>query len=121
MSSTPLHLLHFEGGDALPAFRAQALRARLQAVCPLVPALAARFVHWVAFAAAPAPSTVDKLAALLTYGDACTGRAAGELIVVMPRLGTVSPWASKASAIARNCGVAVPRVARVVEYRLPLD
>ncbi len=121
MSSTPLHLLHFEGGDALPAFRAQALRARLQAVCPRVASVAARFVHWVAFDAAPAPSTVDKLAALLTYGDACTGRAAGELIVVMPRLGTVSPWASKASDIARNCGVAVHRVERVVEYRLTLD
>jgi phosphoribosylformylglycinamidine synthase len=28
MSATPLHLMHFEGGDALSAFRAQALLAR---------------------------------------------------------------------------------------------
>jgi phosphoribosylformylglycinamidine synthase len=39
----------------------------------------------------------------------------------MPRLGTVSPWASKASDIARNCGLAVHRIERVVEYRLGLE
>jgi hypothetical protein len=49
---------------------------------------------------------IDKLAALLTYGDAYAGPAGGELVVVMPRLGTVSPWASKATDIARNCGLA---------------
>ncbi len=42
----------------------------------------------------------------------------GQLVVVMPRLGTVSPWASKASDIAHNCGLAVHRVERVTEYRL---
>ena len=31
MSSAPQHLMHFEGGNALSAFRAQALLARLQA------------------------------------------------------------------------------------------
>jgi phosphoribosylformylglycinamidine synthase len=36
----------------------------------------------------------------------------------MPRLGTVSPWASKATDIARNCGLALHRVERVTEYRL---
>ena len=42
-------------------------------------------------------------------------------VVVMPRLGTLSPWASKASDIAHNCGLAsVHRVERVTEYRLAL-
>ena len=121
MSSTPLHLMHFEGGDALPAFRAQALLARLQGVCPRVAAVAGRFVHWAAFDDAPAPAAVDKLAALLTYGDDFAGPATGERVVVMPRLGTVSPWASKATDIARNCGLVVHRVERVVEYTLTLD
>ena len=31
MSATPLHLVHFEGGDALSAFRTRALLAQLQA------------------------------------------------------------------------------------------
>ena len=38
----------------------------------------------------------------------------------MPRLGTVSPWASKATDIARNCGLLLHRVERVTEFRLTL-
>ncbi|MBL8313068.1 MAG: phosphoribosylformylglycinamidine synthase [Rubrivivax sp.] len=116
MSATPLHLKHFEGGDALSAFRARALLARLQAACPRITAVAARHVHWVAFDVMP-PSP-DKIAALLDYGPAYQGPAEGELVLVMPRLGTVSPWASKATDIARNCGVVLHRVERVTEYRL---
>jgi phosphoribosylformylglycinamidine synthase len=122
MSSAPLHLLCFEGGDALPAFRASALAARLQAACERVDGVSARFVHWVAFDAAPTRESLDKLAALLDYGDPTAAPHVGpaQTVLVMPRLGTVSPWASKASDIARNCGVVLHRVERVVEYRLGL-
>src|SRR5690606_26189978 len=54
------------------------------------------------------------------YGDAYEGSADGDLIVVAPRLGTVSPWASKATDIAHNCGLAVRRVERVTEFRVTL-
>ena len=118
MSATPLQLMHFEGGDALSAFRAQALLARLQAACPRITGVAARHVHWVAFDASP--EGTDKIAALLDYGPAYAGPTGGELVLVMPRLGTVSPWASKATDIARNCGVVLHRVERVTEYRLAL-
>jgi phosphoribosylformylglycinamidine synthase len=122
MSSAPLHLLCFEGGDALPAFRASALAARLQAACERVDGVSARFVHWVAFDAAPTRESLDKLAALLDYGDPTAAPHVGpaQTVLVMPRPGTVSPWASKASDIARNCGVVLHRVERVVEYRLGL-
>ncbi|MBL8332049.1 MAG: phosphoribosylformylglycinamidine synthase [Rubrivivax sp.] len=121
MSSSPLHLMHFEGGDALPAFRAQALLARLRQACPRVAAVSARFVHWVAFDSAPGRADVDKIAALLNYGDPWRGSAEGELVLVAPRWGTVSPWASKATDIARNCGLQLHRVERVVEFRLGLE
>ncbi|MEK8034816.1 phosphoribosylformylglycinamidine synthase [Ideonella sp. DXS29W] len=117
--SAPKQLMHFEGGSALSAFRAQALLARLQAVCPKVTGVSARFVHWVWSDAALDPGALDKLAALLRYGDPATA-AEGELVVVMPRLGTVSPWASKATDIAHNCGLGIHRVERVTEYRLAL-
>ncbi len=121
MSATPLKLMHFEGGSALSAFRAQALLARLQAVCPRITGLSARFVHWVAFDTPPDRPAIDKIQALLTYGEPAAAPAAGERVVVMPRLGTVSPWASKASDIARNCGLAgLHRVERVTEYALAL-
>src|SRR5690606_39573473 len=40
--------------------------------------------------------------------------------VVTPRLGTISPWASKATDIVRNCGIAIQRVERITEYRIQL-
>lgn len=120
MTSTPKHLLHFEGGNALSAFRAQALLPRLQAISPRITAVHARHVHWV-WSDQPLPRDAhDKLAALLTYGDAYAGPADGALVLVAPRLGTVSPWASKATDIAHNCGLAIRRVERVTEYRLGL-
>ena len=48
VTQSTLHLHSFPGGDALPAFRAQALLAALQAAVPRVTGVAARFVHWVA-------------------------------------------------------------------------
>jgi phosphoribosylformylglycinamidine synthase len=120
VTSSPKHLLHFEGGNALSAFRAQALLPRLAAVSPRIAAVHARFVHWAWSDAPLAREAQDKLAALLRYGPAYEGPADGGLIVVAPRLGTVSPWASKATDIAHNCGLAIRRVERVTEYRLVL-
>ena len=50
-------------------------------------------------------ATLDRL---LTYGpDLATPRdARGLSVLVTPRLGTISPWSSKATDIARNCGLA---------------
>jgi phosphoribosylformylglycinamidine synthase len=124
MSASHKHLLHFEGGNALSAFRAQALLPKLQAVAPRVTGIAARFVHWTWTDAAPSADDTARLGRLLDYGDAYAGPteagAGSALIVVMPRLGTVSPWASKATDIAHNCGLALHRVERVAEYRLQL-
>jgi phosphoribosylformylglycinamidine synthase len=121
MSASALHLLHFEGGNALSPFRAEALLARLQAVCPRVTSLTAQHLHWVAFAEAAPRAAQDKLQALLRYGPALPALdPEAQTVLVMPRLGTVSPWASKASDIARNCGIAVHRVERCTEFRLSL-
>jgi len=121
-SPTQKHLLHFEGGNALSAFRAQALLPKLQSVSSRITGVAARHVHWVWTDEAVQPDAMRKLASLLRYGDAYEGPAADAadsvLVVTMPRLGTVSPWASKATDIAHNCGLALHRVERVTEYRL---
>ncbi len=113
------HFLHaFPGGQALSPFRRQALLATLQAAVPSIAVIDARYVHWVATDEPLSASAQDKLEAMLTYGEPYRGDEAGDLIVVLPRLGTVSPWASKATDIARNCGAEVRRVERVVEYRV---
>ncbi|MDO9197205.1 phosphoribosylformylglycinamidine synthase, partial [Rhodoferax sp.] len=115
-----LHITQFEGGSALSSFRIQQLLPSLQAIHDKINGVAARFVHLVTSDAEPSPAIEDQLAALLTYGDPYAGPTDGPLIVVTPRFGTVSPWASKATDITHNCGLAVRRVERVIEYRISL-
>ncbi len=115
-----LHLTSFEGGNALSSFRVAQLLPALQGVDDRVTGLSARFVHMVATPAAMDAVLADKLTALLTYGDPYAGTADGPTVLVSPRFGTVSPWASKATDIAHNCGFAVKRIERLVEYRLGL-
>jgi phosphoribosylformylglycinamidine synthase len=115
-----LHIAQFEGGNALSAFRVQQLLPRLAAIHDRIHGISARFVHLVASEAEPSIADRDRLAALLTYGDPYAGGADGALIVVSPRFGTVSPWASKATDIAHNCGLPIKRVERITEYRVTL-
>ena len=121
MTATPENLLHFEGGSALSSFRAAALLARVREVVPRIAAVAARYVHWVHADTPLSHGARDKLEALLRYGAPCAGTHDGTLVVVAPRLGTVSPWASKATDIAHNCGLALRRIERVVEFRLNVE
>lgn len=115
-----LHISFFEGGNALSDFRIQQLLPRLAQISPNILGLAARFVHLVATEQPLQGDQQQTLAALLAYGDPYAGPVDGTVIIVSPRLGTVSPWASKATDIARNCGLALKRVERITEYRLVL-
>jgi phosphoribosylformylglycinamidine synthase len=112
--------MHFEGGNALSTFRARTLLQALQRVDERMSGVSARHVHWVRSREPLDAAGIDKLSALLRYGDPAPEQLPGALVVVMPRLGTVSPWASKATDIAHNCGLAVQRIERVTEYRLSL-
>ena len=137
-------LTSFPGESALSPFRLAALLERLQAVAPEVTGVTARHVHWVASDEALSPESAAKVGRLLSYGepfadgpgddgagsgggrvegaalghDADRAQAEGRLVLVMPRLGTISPWASKATDIAHNCGIDVHRVERVTEFVL---
>ena len=116
-----LHISEFEGGSALSAFRVRQLLPLLQAVNDKVVSVTARYHHLVASQQALSAEQSQRLAALLTYGEAASALAdEGALIVVTPRLGTVSPWASKATDIAHNCGLDIRRIERVVHYRISL-
>jgi len=110
----------YEGASALGPFRAPQLVARLQAVDDRVVRLDARFVHMVWSDQTPSDRLQQQLTALLHYGEPYTGATQGPLVVVTPRLGTVSPWASKATDIAHNCALDVHRIERIVEYRIGL-
>jgi phosphoribosylformylglycinamidine synthase len=115
-----LHISTFEGASALSGFRKTQLLARLAAISPQIQGFSARFVHLVATSEPLADAQKQTLSALLTYGEPCEALTGGTVIVVSPRLGTVSPWASKATDIAHNCGFDVRRVERLTEYHLTM-
>ena len=125
--ASPSSSLHaFVGGDALSAFRLSALLERLRSREPAVAGLKARHVYWAQASESDFTAADQaRVAALLQARPlgACgedPDDGDGALVLVMPRPGTVSPWSSKATDIARNCGLPVQRVERVTEYRLAL-
>jgi phosphoribosylformylglycinamidine synthase len=77
--------------------------------------------HWY-FVELDAPlddSETSRLKDLLGIPELLPAPPAGELLLVTPRLGTISPWSSKATDIARNCGfAAVKRIERGIAYHL---
>ena len=78
----------------------------------------AEFAH---FADTTGELTSDEqqvLARLLKYGPSVpVQEPSGRLFLVLPRFGTISPWSSKASDIARNCGLAkIQRLERGIAF-----
>jgi phosphoribosylformylglycinamidine synthase len=111
-------ILQFRGARALSDFRLAKLLPHLQHARPGVTGLAAEYRHFVELDAPLAPGDQALLARLLEYGaPPAEPRRDDVLYLVVPRLGTLSPWASKATDIARNCGLAsVRRIERGTAY-----
>ncbi|NBO76353.1 MAG: phosphoribosylformylglycinamidine synthase [Betaproteobacteria bacterium] len=124
--SSPVFAVY--GGSAHSDFRLQALLRQVQAQVPQVQSVSSRHVYWVWAQAGLGPAEQAAVASLLEgrLSDDAASEGGGQAgsdhrVVVMPRLGTVSPWASKATDIAHNCGLPVRRIERVTEYRLGLS
>ncbi|CNH73868.1 phosphoribosylformylglycinamidine synthase [Yersinia ruckeri] len=94
------------GSPALSAFRINKLLSRCQDAHLPVSDIYAEYTH---FADVSAPLGADehaKLQRLLKYGPSLPEHAPqGRLLLVTPRPGTISPWSSKATDIAHNCGL----------------
>ena len=111
-----MHILR--GAPALSDFRRSKLLARLQNRVAAVSGVYAEFMHFAELTAELDESSEQVLSRLLRYGPSvAVEEPAGELVLVMPRFGTISPWSSKATDIARNCGLSqVARIERGVAY-----
>jgi phosphoribosylformylglycinamidine synthase len=121
-------MLALPGSQALSAFRLDRLLARLKAVEPSVSAVDAHFLHFVQSERALDAAEQARLVQLLDDGGeppspARATTAAGTMQCwVVPRFGTVSPWSSKATDIARVCGLSpVQRIERGILYRIAAD
>ena len=110
-------VLTLPGATALSPFRVEKLLASLPRALAEAITVDTRFVHFVALAEPLDSAETQVLEKLLTYGTPAQGEPGGALLLVLPRFGTVSPWSSKATDIARNCALAkVARIERGVAY-----
>lgn len=99
-------MLELRGAPALSSFRSARLLPQVQSVVPGVTDIYAEFMHFVDVAEPLSESDEQVLDRLLEYGSAPRENAAeGILFLVVPRPGTISPWSTKATDIARVCGL----------------
>jgi len=109
-------ILQLRGSRAVSEFRLAKLVAQLSKVDPGIRAVAAEFRHFIELERDLTPPERSILERLLAYGEP-PAESHGRLYLVVPRLGTLSPWSSKATDIAHNCGLsAVKRVERGTAY-----
>jgi phosphoribosylformylglycinamidine synthase len=118
-------MLTLPGSQALSHFRIERLLARLKACEPGVLRVNAQFLHFVQCQRELDAQELARLGQLLDDGGTvATLPAAKDPAVewqqlVVPRPGTISPWSSKATEIARVCGLeAVLRIERGILYRI---
>ncbi|MCP5163839.1 MAG: phosphoribosylformylglycinamidine synthase [Pseudomonadales bacterium] len=119
-------MLILRGAVALSAFRLDKLAQKLALIHPDIRLLHTEFVHFAELRDDLSGAQRSVLERLLEYGpgDACvaaTGSGDASLRLVVPRPGTISPWSSKATDIAHNCGLQqVERLERGIAWYLQL-
>ena len=111
-------MMILSGAPSLSAFRREKLLTKLRESDASIQSVCAEYVHFAEINKPLTPAETTTLQALLTYGpseqEVDTG---GQLILVAPRPGTISPWSSKATDIAHNCGLkTVVRLERGTAY-----
>jgi len=113
-------VLQLQGPPALSSFRQEKLLVKLRQIAPDISGVSARFMHFVELSDELDATRLGVLTALLNYGPRMPEAwVDGAVITVVPRVGTISPWSSKATDIAKICGLAnVQRVERGVEYHV---
>ncbi|EMF4670758.1 phosphoribosylformylglycinamidine synthase [Providencia stuartii] len=111
------------GSPALSAFRIARLLALFAEKQLPVTDIYAEYMHFAELSAPLSESEQGKLRSLLKYGPSLAEHEPfGKLILVTPRPGTISPWSSKATDIAHNCGLSqVERIERGIAYYVQAD
>ncbi len=116
-------MLVLPGSSALSDFRRSRLLARLREQVPAITSIAAVHVHFVDVERSLSDAEAVKLEQILDFSHQNNlENQGGELFLVVPRTGTISPWASKATDIAHNCGLEmVKRIERGQAYFIAAD
>ncbi len=113
-------MLILRGAPALSEFRLNKQQQRVAEQVDRPVALYAEYLHFADVEQTLSAAQQSVLDRLLRYGPHLTEHEPeGQLILVVPRPGTISPWSSKASDIAHNCGLTtIDRLERGIAYYL---
>ncbi|MCR4300465.1 MAG: phosphoribosylformylglycinamidine synthase [Sulfuricaulis sp.] len=118
-------VLSLPGALALSPFRRERLLQDMQERVPELAGVTAHYWHFVALDGELDARERALLKRLLTYGsaaDAVQANPASKPLLVIPRLGTISPWATKATDIAHGCGLkSVRRIERGVAWQFAMN
>ena len=119
-------MLTIHGSAALSSFRLEKILTELKSSAPRISHFYAEFVHFAWFDNALTTDQESTLGKILTYGPKTTSESrdtgSDELFLVIPRPGTISPWSSRATDIARHCGLQnIQRLERGIVYHVATD
>ncbi|MEW6998323.1 phosphoribosylformylglycinamidine synthase [Colwelliaceae bacterium BS250] len=106
------------GAPALSDFRTSKLLSQCEQLNLPVTSIYAEYVHFSNNSEALNSDELQKLEKLLTYGPSIAEHEPkGTFLLVTPRPGTISPWSSKSTDIAHNCGLnKITRLERGIAY-----
>tara|TARA_R110002124_G_scaffold19440_14_gene78016 strand:- start:748 stop:4644 length:3897 start_codon:yes stop_codon:yes gene_type:complete len=119
-------MLSLRGAAALSEFRLEKLADKITTIHPDIRLLHTEYVHFAQLRQTLSADRQEVLASLLAYGPQSNqvdvqALVDATLLLVVPRPGTISPWSSKATDIAHNCGLAeVERLERGVAWYVQL-
>ncbi|KEY90770.1 phosphoribosylformylglycinamidine synthase [Candidatus Photodesmus katoptron] len=110
----------FRGSSVFSKFRISKIMKLCHVSNVPVSDIYAEFVHFVNLVSDLNSDEIEKLKKLLKYGSNVRQESPnGFLILVTPRLGTISSWSSKSTDIAKNCGLSkILRLERGIAYYL---
>ena len=114
-------MLRLSGAPAFSEIRLKKLLKNVQDTTPGIIGLAAHYLHLADLSQPLSDSDFTLLERLLTYGPSTQelARCDGLELLVFPRAGTISPWSSKATDIAHNCGLnSIKRLERGIVFHV---
>ncbi|MGE0082453.1 MAG: phosphoribosylformylglycinamidine synthase [Thiohalomonadaceae bacterium] len=111
-------MLILRGSPALSPFRLDKKLAQVRERAPAVEHLYAEYVHFADLERSLSAEETAVLERLLSYGPTIqVENPRGQLLLVTPRPGTISPWSTKATDIAHNCGLKhIQRIERGIAW-----
>jgi phosphoribosylformylglycinamidine synthase len=115
-----MSFLSLQGAPAISDFRLSKLQQQLSEKIPDVDAISASYWHFIKTTSELDEQELEHLDSILDYGPTRHEMdVTGQHFLVIPRHGTISPWSTKATDIARHCDLEkIQRIERGVVWHI---